>query len=46
MKHIACLLFLVGFCTFRDTTLQSPTRGDWVAWVGTYDDIVGGREGQ
>jgi hypothetical protein len=34
------------FVTFRDTTLQSPTRGDWVGWVGRYDDIVKGREGQ
>jgi hypothetical protein len=34
------------FITFRDTTLESPTKGDWVAWVGTYDDIVEGREGQ
>jgi hypothetical protein len=34
------------FISFRDTTLESPTRGDWVAWVGTYDDIVKGREGQ
>lgn len=24
----------------------SPTRGDWVGWVGTYDDLVAGREGQ
>lgn len=32
--------------TFRDTTLDSPTRGDWVAWVGTYDDLRHGREGQ
>lgn len=34
------------FFTFRDTTLESPTKGDWVGWVGTYKDIVGGREGQ
>ena len=34
------------FITFRDTTRESPTRGDWVGWVGTYDDIVEGREGQ
>jgi hypothetical protein len=27
-------------------TRDSPTRGDWVAWVGTFDDIVKGREGQ
>lgn len=34
------------FISFRDTTLISPTKGDWVAWVGTYDDIKQGREGQ
>jgi hypothetical protein len=34
------------FISFRDTTLESPTQGDWVAWVGTFDDIVAGREGQ
>ncbi|HPC95409.1 MAG TPA: sialidase family protein [Sedimentisphaerales bacterium] len=34
------------FVTFRDTTHISPTKGDWVGWVGTYDDIVEGREGQ
>ena len=32
--------------SFRDTTHDSPTKGDWVAWVGTYEDIVRGREGQ
>jgi len=32
--------------TFRDTTRESPTKGDWVAWVGAWDDIVEGREGQ
>jgi BNR repeat-like domain len=34
------------FLSFRDTTLESPTRGDWVGWVGTYDDIIKRREGQ
>jgi len=34
------------FISFRDTTHESSTQGDWVAWVGTYDDIVRGREGQ
>ncbi|MEK0452068.1 MAG: hypothetical protein RL088_4336 [Verrucomicrobiota bacterium] len=24
----------------------NPTHGDWVAWVGTFDDIEQGREGQ
>jgi len=32
--------------SFRDTTHESPTKGDWVAWVGTYDDIRHQREGQ
>jgi hypothetical protein len=32
--------------SFRDTTHDSPTKGDWVAWVGTFDDIVKGREGR
>ena len=34
------------FISFRDTTRVSPTKGDWVALVGTYEDIVKGREGQ
>jgi hypothetical protein len=34
------------FVSFRDTTLESPTRDDWVAWVGRYADIMAGREGQ
>ena len=34
------------FISFRDTTHETPTKGDWVAWVGTYEDIVQGREGQ
>lgn len=34
------------FISFRDTTLDSPTRGDWVAWVGRFEDIEQGREGQ
>jgi sialidase-1 len=32
--------------TLRDTCKGSPTRGDFVAWVGTYADLAGGREGQ
>ena len=34
------------FLSFRDRTRQSPTHGDWVGWVGTWDDLVQGREGQ
>ena len=31
---------------FRDQAINSPTRGDFVAWVGTYDDLKQGRPGQ
>ncbi len=34
------------FITFRDMAHESATKGDWVAWVGTYDDILNAREGQ
>lgn len=30
----------------ESTGLGSPGEGDWVAWVGTYEDLVKGREGQ
>ena len=31
--------------TFRDTTRKSSTQGDFIAWIGHYDDIIEGREG-
>jgi hypothetical protein len=34
------------FLSFRDTTHESPTKGDWGGWVGTYDDLLHNREGQ
>ena len=34
------------FVTFRDRTHVSPTSGDWVGWVGRYDDLLSGSEGQ
>lgn len=34
------------FISFRDTTHESPTQGDWVGWVGTFEDILKGREGE
>jgi len=30
----------------RDKARDRPFEGDWVGWVGTYDDIVQGRQGQ
>lgn len=32
--------------SFRDTLAGSPTHGDWMAWVGTYEDIVDNKPGQ
>jgi lysophospholipase L1-like esterase len=34
------------FISFRDMGLDSPRWGDWVAWVGTFEDLIEGREGQ
>ena len=37
------------FVSFRDIPTKgqySPTANDWVGWVGTYDDLVKGKEGQ
>ena len=34
------------FISFRDMLKSSPTKCCWVGWVGTYDDIVCGRDGQ
>ncbi len=31
---------------FRDTAHTGPTRGDFVGWVGAFDDLVNLREGQ
>ena len=31
---------------FRDTGKTSPTRNHFVAWVGRYEDIIAGRDGQ
>ncbi|MFG0330682.1 MAG: sialidase family protein [Phycisphaerales bacterium] len=34
------------FISFRDTALESQTQGDWVGWVGTWDDLESNAEGQ
>lgn len=31
---------------FRDQAINSPTKGHFVAWVGTYEDIKNGKPGQ
>jgi pimeloyl-ACP methyl ester carboxylesterase len=32
--------------TFRDMAADSPTKGDWVAWVGQWADLVNATPGQ
>ncbi len=34
------------FISFRDTSLESVSKGDWVGWVGRWQDLIEGREGQ
>lgn len=34
------------FISFRDMAKGSPRQGDWVAWLGTYDDLLNGKPGQ
>jgi hypothetical protein len=34
------------FISFRDSNRQSATQGDWLAWVGTYEDLHRDRAGQ
>ena len=34
------------FIAFRDMAKDSPSAGDWVGWVGTYEDIAQNRPGQ
>lgn len=33
------------FISFRDMGLASPRRGDWVAWVGSFEDLLAGGQG-
>lgn len=34
------------FISFRDMALETPTHGDWMGWVGKYEDLRQGGEGQ
>jgi len=46
-RHVACYAPDGRLAvTFRDMAYESPTRGDWIVWVGTYEDVVNGKEGQ
>jgi len=37
---------LVCFRDYSPLNPGNPSHGDWVAWVGTWDDLVNGDEGQ
>lgn len=34
------------FISFRDMPPEGKWKGDWVAWIGTWDDLLNGRNGQ
>lgn len=45
-RHVAQYVPDGRLCiSFRDMAHTSATRGDWVAWVGRYDDLVQNRPG-
>lgn len=33
------------FISFRDMAKDSPTKGDWIGWIGSWQDIVQNRDG-
>ena len=37
---------VVCFRDYSPLNRQNPSHGDWVAWVGTWEDLLEGREGQ
>lgn len=37
---------LISFRDLAPAPKQTRHHGDWVAWIGTYDDLVAGRSGQ
>lgn len=37
---------LISFRRVSPRGQSTPDDGDWVAWVGTYDDLTSGRDGQ
>ena len=37
---------LISFRSNTPRPRKAPTEGDWVAWVGTYDDLASGADGQ
>jgi lysophospholipase L1-like esterase len=34
------------FVSFRDTNPKSSSTGDWVAWIGSFEDLEAGEEGE
>lgn len=34
------------FISFRDRGIKTPSYGDWVGWIGKFEDLIKGREGQ
>lgn len=37
---------VVCFRDYSPLNPNNPSHGDWVAWIGTWDDLVQGREGE
>jgi hypothetical protein len=45
-RHKRCMPDGGSSSPFRDMGKDSPTRAHFVAWVGHYEDIVSGKDGE
>lgn len=45
-KYAADGRIVACFRDFSPLNPRNPSHGDWVAWIGTWDDLVNGNEGQ
>lgn len=45
-KYLSDGRLIISFRSVQPKGLTADHQGDWVAWVGTYDDLVQGKEGQ
>jgi hypothetical protein len=45
-KYLSDGRLFISFRSVQPQGLKADHQGDWLAWVGTYDDLVRGNEGQ
>jgi hypothetical protein len=45
-KYLSDGRLFISFRSVQPQGLTADHQGDWLAWVGTYDDLLNGKEGQ